>query len=104
MARRIPQQAGTESPEETPPMPGGSPGIEAETNVQQPHFAQQFAAPDPEELAKLPKPKVFRVVNGGRFVSGGMPSQIRPGSRVSESTHDLVALRHQGIQLEEIIV
>jgi len=105
MARRVPTQVevAEESQENAPSMPGGAPGVEPEANKPASHLAAQFQPPDPEELAKLPRPKVFRVTNGGRFVQSGMPVQIRVGSRVSEATHDLAALKQQGIHLEEIL-
>lgn len=84
-------------------MPGGTLGVAEVTTPTMSHQMTAHQAPDPEELAKLPKPRVYRVTNGGRVVQSGMPVLLRPGSRVSDATHDLAMLRHQGISLEEII-
>lgn len=112
MARRMPgvQSVKDESDKESEasdvpnaPMQGGTPGVSAVTSGAPHHLALSLQAPDPEELAKLPKPKLYKVVNGGRVVQGGVPTLLRPGARVNEASHDLAMLKQQGIVLEEIL-
>jgi hypothetical protein len=58
--------------------------------------------PDPAEVAKLPAPKLYRVMRDSRVMYGGVPAVLKAGKTVSDATHDLHTLRAQGIPLEEI--
>jgi hypothetical protein len=57
---------------------------------------------DPEELAKLPAPKLYRVAMAKQVLYGGVPTVLRAGKTVSDATHDLHTLRAQGVVLEEV--
>jgi len=51
-----------------------------------------------------PTPKQWRVAQEGRYIApGGVPVLLRVGKVVSEGTHNVPAMRQQGIKLEEIV-
>jgi hypothetical protein len=53
--------------------------------------------------AAVPRPKRYRVTNGGMIVYNNCRTAMRAGKEVSEAQFDLALLRRQGIRLEEII-
>jgi hypothetical protein len=99
MARRIINQGqvGEPADEKADTMPGGAMGI-AESAVPE----LKPVARDPEELAKLPPVKIYRVAATRQVLYGGVPTMLRAGKTVSDATHDLQSLRMQGVALEEI--
>jgi hypothetical protein len=49
-----------------------------------------------------PKPKKFRIMNGGFLVQGGVRVVIRAGKEVDETQYNLRFLKSQGFRLEEV--
>lgn len=81
-------------------LPGGAPGIPEEAVVEP--SPMKVAERNPEEIAKLPPPKLYRVARDGKVLYGGVPTVMKAGKTLSEATHDLHTLRSQGIILEEV--
>lgn len=99
MARRINPAPSAET-DEKEAMPGGAPGIPEEPPAPPP--AVRVAERDPEELARLPAPKLYRVEATRQVLYGGVPTVLRAGKTLSEATHDLTSLRAQGVVLVEV--
>ncbi len=53
-------------------------------------------------MALEAEPPRFKVLRSSRFVTGGMVHHLAEGSIVSAVTHDLDAVRAQGIALEAL--
>lgn len=99
--RHIPTaEAEHDKDEDKDALPGGAPGIPEE--VVAASVPVKLPVHDPEEIAKLPIPKLYRVARGGPVLYQGVPTVMKPGKTLSEATHDLHTLRLQGIILEEV--
>ena len=81
-------------------LPGGAAGV--------PEAAKPALPAPPSPVGSMagrgpgPKPKRYRVVNGGSIVQNGCRTPLRAGKEVSNTTYDIAALRRQGIKLEEL--
>ena len=56
----------------------------------------------PPPTVDIPTPKSWRVKNGGRILSKGGITELKPGKVVDERNYDIEQLRIQGIELEEV--
>jgi hypothetical protein len=81
-------------------VPGGASGVPSSTG----QIVQPQSAPTPFlGRGPGPKPKRFRVLNGGLVMFGNVRTTLRAGKEISEVAYDVSALRKQGIKLEEIV-
>ena len=81
-------------------MPGGAAGVPQSVTA---NTATVKATTPLARGAAGPKPKRWRVLNGGLIVHGGMKTVLRAGKEIDDSNYDLRMLRKQGIRLEEIV-
>jgi|HubBroStandDraft_4_1064222.scaffolds.fasta_scaffold68939_3 hypothetical protein len=84
-----------------PRPPGGASGVPAADGTLAP--TPTAASPSPFLGRPAgPKPKMFRVLNGGMVMINNVRATLRAGKEVSSTAYDIAYLRRQGIKLEEI--
>ena len=50
-----------------------------------------------------PRPKRYRVINGGKYMSGSVQVTLRAGKEIADNQYDVAMLRRVGIRLEELV-
>lgn len=82
-------------------VPGGAPGVPNSQGLIVPASApvsNPFAGRGPG-----PKPKRFRVLNGGQVMFHNVRTTLKAGKEVSSVSYDIAALQRQGIKLEPLV-
>jgi hypothetical protein len=77
----------------------GVPGTPADVTLSPPPTAGAMMGKRPPG----PRPKKFRVVNGGYIVFNGARTVLRAGKEIDETQYDLAQLERQGIILKEVL-
>lgn len=98
-----PHASGTVNPT-GPIMLGGASGQPQEPSV--PLVARAAVTSsvyDPTKAGVGPRPKRYRVLNGGHITWNGNRTVMRAGKEIDSLNYDVTKLRQQGIKLEEII-
>jgi hypothetical protein len=81
-------------------VPGGASGVPTSTG----QIAIPQSAPTPFlGRGPGPRPKRYRVLNGGLVMFGNVRTTLRAGKEISEIAYDVAGLRKQGIKLEPIV-
>ena len=81
-------------------VPGGASGVPTASG----QIAQPTAAPNPFLGRPAgPKPKRYRVLNGGNVMFNNVRTVLRVGKEVTNLNYDIAGLQRQGIRLEALV-
>ena len=81
-------------------VPGGASGVPTASG----QIAPTVATPS-QFLGRPagPKPKRYRVLNGGNVMFANVRTQLRVGKEVTNLAYDIAGLQRQGIRLEALV-
>lgn len=83
----------------TAPVAGGASGAPVAAAPRHEQAAPKTVAVD---RGPAPKPKLYRVMNGGTIVTASCRTVMRAGKEVSDKDYDIRMLQRQGIRLSPI--